>query len=67
MTVRKKCPGNALQRKTRAGLEIQLQTNSQAHTYDTCADLQRRHVRNRCGLTDARAELIASLLFGGGD
>ena len=66
MTVRRKCPGNAQQRKTRAGLEIQSQTNSKTQTYDICADLQRRHLRNRCGLTDARAQLIAALLFGEG-
>ena len=28
--------------------------------------LQTRHVRNRCGLSQARAHLVAALLFGEG-
>jgi hypothetical protein len=61
-----KCPGSALERTPGANEEFDMRTNSLTQTYASSGILQTRHVRNRCGLTDNRAQLIASLLFGEG-
>ena len=65
MTLRTKSPGNALQRTTGAGTEIQMDRSFQTQIYADPGDLQTRHVRNRCGLPQARAHLVAALCFGG--
>ena len=66
MTRPTKCPGNALQRTTGAGTEIQMDRSFQNQIYATCGDLQTRHVRNRSGLSQARANRVAALFFGEG-
>ena len=59
-----KCPGHALARTTGANEEIQMQSNFQPQIYATCSELQTRRVGNRCGLSQARAHLVASIFFG---
>ena len=61
-----KNPDGALQRTPGANEDFDMRTNSLAQTYASSGILQTRHVRNRCGLTDRRAQLIATLLFGEG-
>ena len=62
----KRNPDGARQRTPGARQEFDMLTNSLPQTYASSGILQTRHVRNRCGLTDNRAQLIASLLFGEG-
>ena len=61
-----KRPGRARERSTGADEEIQMRANFQNQVYVTCRDLQTRHLRHRCGLSDHRARLIALLFFGEG-
>ena len=65
-TVRK-CPGSALHRATGTEEELLMQRNSQPQIYATCGELQTRHVRSRCGVSQERARLIAILHFGEGE
>ena len=65
MKPKKRNPDGALQRTPGASQELVMSTNSLSPIYASNVNLQTRHIRNRCGLTDARAQLIASLLFGG--
>jgi len=60
----KKNPDGALQRTPGAIKETDMHPISLTQIYASSGDLQSRHIRNRCGLTDTRAQLIASLLFG---
>ncbi len=62
----KRSPDGARQRTPGAEEEFDMQPNSLTQIYATSGELQSRHIRNRCGLTDNRAQLIASLLFGEG-
>ena len=62
----KKNPDGARQRNPGARQEFDMRTNSLTPIYASSSDLQTRHVRNRCGLTDNRAQLIATILFGEG-
>ena len=66
MKSKMKCPGSALARTSRAGTEIDMQANLQPQTYATCGELQSRHIRDRCGVSDNHARLIATLFFGEG-
>ena len=66
MKLSKKCPDGALQRAPGANEEFDMRPNSLTQTYASSGILQTRHIRNRCGLTDRRAQLIATLLFGEG-
>ena len=65
MTGPTKCPGNALQRTTGAEKEFHMRAKNLNGIYADPGDLQTRHVRNRCGLPQARAHLVAALCFGG--
>ena len=62
----KKNPDGARQRTPGAIKETDMHPISLPTIYASSGDLQTRHVRNRCGLTDTRAQLIAALLFGEG-
>ena len=64
MTIRKKRPDGVRQHAIGAEKETQMHPNFQNQIYATCGDLQTRHVRNRCGLSHARAHLVAALCFG---
>ena len=66
MKSKMKCPGSALARTSRAGTEVHVQMKSQTQTYATCGEIQTRHIRNRCGVSDNHARLIATLFFGEG-
>ena len=59
-----KYPGSAWERTPGAEEELAVQPNSLTQIYATSGELQSRHVRNRCGVSSARAHLIASLCFG---
>ena len=60
----KRNPDGARQRTPGAIKETDMHPISLTPIYASSGDLQTRHIRNRCGLTDTRAQLIASLLFG---
>jgi hypothetical protein len=62
----KRNPEGAFQRTPGEIEEFELAPNSLTQIYASYGDLQTRHIRNKCGLTDNRAQLIASLLFGEG-
>ena len=66
MKRQRKNPGSVLHHTTGAETEIQLGPNFQPQIYAALGELQTRHVRNRCGLSLARAHLVAALLFGEG-
>ena len=66
MRSQKKNPDGALQRTPGANEEFDMRPNSLTPIYASCGVNQTRFIRNRCGLTDGRARLIASLLFGEG-
>ena len=62
----RKCPAVVLQHTSGAETEIHMQANFQSQIYATLGEIQTRHVRNRCGLSQARAHLVAALFFGEG-
>ena len=63
MKALRKRPGSALQRATGREEEIEVQSNLHSQVYATCGEIQTRHVRNRCGVSDKHARLIAMLFF----
>lgn len=64
--IRKRNPDHALQRTVGIEGNHSNASNNLPQIYAPWADLQTRHIRNRCGLTETRAQLIATLLFGEG-
>ena len=66
MKSKMKSPGSALARTSRAEVETHMQMKFQNQTYATCGELQTRHIRNRCGVSDNHARLIATLFYGEG-
>ena len=66
MKSKMKSPGSALPRTSRAGTEIDMDANLRPQTYATYDELQTRHIRNRCGVSDNHARLIATLFYGEG-
>ena len=66
MKSKMKSPGSALARTSRAEVETHMHMKFHRQSYATCGEMQSRHIRNRCGVSDNRARLIASLLFGEG-
>lgn len=61
-----KRPGITLQRETGALNDHRVASDNRAEQYTNPLDRQRRHLRNRYGVPDQRAALIAGFVFGGG-
>lgn len=64
MNLKRKRPGDALQRISGAEIESPMNKTSCPDTYATCRDLQTRFLRRRCGLDDRTAGLVAGFCFG---
>lgn len=57
-------PDHALHRMAGTEEGFDMFSNSLVQLYATSGDLQRRHIRYRCGVSRVRARLIAGLVYG---
>ena len=66
MRQKRKCPEGVQQHTNGAGAEANVQHSFQSQIYATYGELQTRHLSCQCGLSLARARMIAVLVFGEG-
>ena len=59
-----KGPGPVRQHRTGAENDHSMEANNQCPIYTNPVDRQRKHLRNRYGLSDPTARVIAGLIYG---